>query len=70
MAYLCFVSECTVCFASFDLVCNQFENGVWGVVWRILCVSMCMLTVSYALLMARATAIVVNACCNGVVYVV
>ena len=46
-----FFSECGVCFASFDVVCDAFDNGVWDV-----CV--CMLTVSKALLMSSATVIV------------
>ena len=28
---LCFVSECGVCFAAFDVVCDAFDNGVWDV---------------------------------------
>ena len=24
-----FASECDVCFASFDVVCDVFDNGVW-----------------------------------------
>ena len=28
---LCFVSGCGVSFASFDVVCNVFDNGVWDV---------------------------------------
>ena len=27
----CFVSECGVCFAAFDVVCDVFDNGVWDV---------------------------------------
>ena len=27
----CFVSVCSVCFASLYLVCDEFENGVWDV---------------------------------------
>ena len=26
-----FVSECGVCFAAFDVVCDVFDNGVWDV---------------------------------------
>ena len=26
---LCFISECGVCLAAFDVVCNEFDNGVW-----------------------------------------
>ena len=25
------VSECGVCFAAFDVVCDVFDNGVWDV---------------------------------------
>ena len=25
------VSECGVCFATFDIVCDEFDNGVWEV---------------------------------------
>ena len=25
---LIFVSKCSVCFASFDVVCDEFDNGV------------------------------------------
>ena len=28
---LCFIIECGVCFAAFDIVCDDFENGVWDV---------------------------------------
>ena len=28
-AYNCFVSECSVCFASFDVVCELFENRMY-----------------------------------------
>ena len=52
---LCFVSECGVCFASFDVVGDVFDNGVWDVC---LCVSVCMMMVSNALLMSSATVIV------------
>ena len=27
----CFVSECGVCFAAIDVVCDVFDNGVWEV---------------------------------------
>ena len=27
----CFVSECGVCFAAFDVVCDVFDNGVCDV---------------------------------------
>ena len=51
---------------------------VWGMfVWCSLCVSVCMLTVLNALLMSSATVIIrsgglflVEACCDGVIYVV
>ena len=53
------VPECCVCHASFDVVCNVSEYGMWYV--RV-CVSssinVCMFTVSNALLMSNATAIV------------
>ena len=25
------MSECGVCFAAFDVVCNVFDNGVWDI---------------------------------------
>ena len=25
------VSECGVCFAAFDVACDEFDNGVWDV---------------------------------------
>ena len=28
---LCFVSDCGVCFAAFDVVCDVFDDGVWDV---------------------------------------
>ena len=31
----CLVSECGVCFAAFDVVCDVFDNGVWDVGCRI-----------------------------------
>ena len=53
------ILECGVCFAAFDVVCDEFDNGVWDMfVWCSLCVSVCMLTVSNALLMSSATVIV------------
>ena len=54
----CFVSECSVCFASFDVVCDEFEKYVLDVCWCSLCVSVCMLTVSNDFLMSSATEIV------------
>ena len=50
------VSECGLDFAAFDVVCHVFDNGVW-VVWCSLYVSVCMLTVSNALLMSCANVI-------------
>ena len=47
-----------VCFVSFDVVYDVFDNGVWDVVWCSLCVSVCMFTVSNALLMSSTTVIV------------
>ena len=29
---LCFVSQCGVCFATFDVVCDEFDNGV--IIWE------------------------------------
>ena len=51
-------SECGVYFAAFDVICDVFDNGVWMFVCCSLCVSVCMLTVSNALLMSTATVIV------------
>ena len=47
------------------MVCGMF-------VWYSLCVSVCMLTVSNALLMSSAfwLFVLVEACCDGVIYVV
>ena len=45
------VPECCVCHAFFDVVCDVFEYGMWYV-------SVCMFTVSNALRMSNATAIV------------
>ena len=63
LAYWCFVSECGVCFVAFDVVCDGFDNGVWDVVWCSLCVSGYMLTVFWWF-------VLVETCCDGVVYVV
>ena len=52
-------SECYVCFASFDVVCYEFDNGVWDVcVCKSFLVSLCMFTVLKALLMIIAMVIV------------
>ena len=32
LKYRSVVSECGVCVASVDVVCNKFKNGVWDVV--------------------------------------
>ena len=62
----CVVSDCGVCFAAFDVVCDVFDNGVCGMFVRCsLCVSVCMLTVSNALLMFSATVIVRLVVCFG-----
>ena len=52
------MSECDVCFAAFDVVCNEFIMVRGMFVWCSLCVSVCMFTVSNAFLMSRATVIV------------
>ena len=48
--------QCCICFVSFDVVCYEFDNGVWDVCRRFL-VSLCMFTESKALFMSRATVI-------------
>ena len=50
----CRVSEYSVCFASVDIVCNEFLDGVWHVYLVYFCVSECMLNVSNCLLMCCA----------------
>ena len=51
----CFVSECGVCFATFD----EFAMYLCGMfVWCSLCVNVCIFTVSNALLISSATVIV------------
>ena len=51
------VPECCVCHASLDVVCDVSQYRVWYV--RVsLSINMCVFTVSNALLMSNATAIV------------
>ena len=51
------VPECCVCHASFDVVCDVSEYSMW---YASVCfsINVCMFTVSNALLMSNATAIV------------
>ena len=55
------VPECCVCHASFDVVCDVSEYGMWYVSvyeFMSLSINVCMFTVSNALLMSNTTAIV------------
>ena len=52
------VPECCVCHASFDVVCDVSEYGMWYVSVCELTINVCMFTVPNALLMSNSTAIV------------
>ena len=53
------VPECCVCHASFDVVCDVSEYGICGMLVCVsLSINVCTFTVSNALLMSNATAIV------------
>ena len=52
------VPECCVCHASLDVVCDVSEYGVCMFVCVSLSINVCMFTVSNALLMSNATAMV------------
>ena len=52
------VPECCVCHASLDVVCDVSEYGVWYVRLCEFVYYVCMFTVSNALLMSNATAMV------------
>ena len=55
----CCVSKCCVCFSSFYVVSDEFSDGVgYPSVCVRLSISVCMLSVSNALLMSNATVIV------------
>ena len=67
------VPECCVCHASFDVVCDVSEYCI--LVYVSLSINVCMFTVSNALRMSNATAMVrvggmVETCCDSVVDVV
>ena len=55
------VPECCVCHVSFDVVCDVYECGM--LVCVSLSINVCMFTVSNALFMSNATAIV---CVGGI----